>query len=57
MSPDKIISRAMSLLNARRKTHGAGTGRPPKLEPCPKCGAILNATQRRGHECQQAPVK
>lgn len=51
MRPEQIVSAAMRILNSRRKTRGAGPGRPPKLAPCPHCKAVLNATQRRRHRC------
>lgn len=34
-------------LSAMRKTYGAGSGRPPKLRPCPRCGATVSARALR----------
>lgn len=29
-----------------------GTGRPAKLLPCPKCGALLGVVAMRSHRCK-----
>jgi hypothetical protein len=35
---------------AKRKTFGAGTGRPPKLQICAGCGHEFSATDLRKHK-------
>ena len=50
------ISKAAAAMSRMRKTFAGG--RPAKLEPCPRCGAMLNATQRHRHagECAGEPA-
>lgn len=50
--PLKALRSEMARMSAaKRKTYGAGTGRPPKLEPCARCGEMMSATERRKHKC------
>lgn len=35
--------------NAQRETFGAGSGRPKKLTPCPKCQRKFGVAELRGH--------
>jgi hypothetical protein len=43
-------------LNALRKTHGGGTGRPKKFRRCPKCRRQFSAREMRVHipRCEAA---
>jgi endogenous inhibitor of DNA gyrase (YacG/DUF329 family) len=38
--------------SAMRKSHGAGTGRPKKLSPCPDCGKKFGVAEMRKHRAQ-----
>lgn len=50
--PDDVLrSEWARRSSAKRKTFGAGTGRPKKLTPCGKCGAMLGVAEKRKHSC------
>ena len=48
----KLTTRRARKLNAMRKAHGTGGGRP-RTEPRCACGAMtLARAEKRGHKCQ-----
>jgi hypothetical protein len=52
--PDAVLlSEVQRRRAAMRKTFGAGTGRPKKLAPCPKCGARYGTREMRKHQCEK----
>jgi hypothetical protein len=49
--PDEVLTSEWARRRAaKRKTFGAGTGRPPKLRICPGCGREFSATDIRKHK-------
>jgi hypothetical protein len=49
--PDSVLmSEFQRRRAAKRKTYGAGTGRPKVLRACPGCGALFGATEMREHQ-------
>lgn len=47
-----VVSELARRRGAKRKTHGAGPGRPVKLVACAQCGASGPTRQMRGHRCE-----
>lgn len=49
--PDPVLkSEVARRSSAKRKTFGAGTGRPKKLTTCPACGLTFGAVEMRKHK-------
>jgi hypothetical protein len=49
--PDEVLTSEWARRRAaRRKTFGAGTGRPRKLTACPGCGRKFGVTDLRKHK-------
>ena len=48
--PRWTIRAAARRASQMRRTHGAGSGRPKLLRPCPHCGALLGAREMRQHK-------
>jgi endogenous inhibitor of DNA gyrase (YacG/DUF329 family) len=44
-----FASAAAKRASGMRIRHGAGTGRPKKLSPCPGCGGMFGAAEMRRH--------
>ncbi len=51
VSDADLFSEVQRRRAAQRKTFGAGTGRPKKVKPCPRCGAPYGAREMRQHQC------
>ena len=50
ISASMVATVAAQRASAMRKTHGAGTGRPRKLVPCPKCSKDFGVAELRKHK-------
>jgi hypothetical protein len=51
VSDDALFSEIQRRRNAKRKTFGAGTGRPKVMKTCDACGGIFSAREFRKHTC------
>jgi hypothetical protein len=53
--PDPVLTAEWGRRRAaKRKTFGAGTGRPKKLQTCPHCGGEFGVAEMRKHRCDHA---
>lgn len=50
-------SDAARALAKQRKTHGAGSGRPKKPTPCPRCGVKCAGAREAWAHCLAAKAK
>jgi hypothetical protein len=46
-----LTTKSARKMVAKRKTYGAGTGRPPKPTRCPKCGARCESARKALGHC------
>jgi len=46
-----LLSEVQRRRNAKRKTFGAGPGRPKVIKTCEACGGIFSAREFRQHRC------
>jgi len=51
VSDDALFSEVQRRRNAKRKTFGAGTGRPRVMKTCEGCGGSYSAREIRKHQC------
>jgi hypothetical protein len=51
--PDAVLTSEWARRNAaKRRTYGAGSGRPKIMRPCPTCGVEFSASDLRRHRCK-----
>jgi hypothetical protein len=56
--PDGVLTSEWARRQAaKRKTFGAGTGRPKIMRRCPICQSEMSATELRRHHCQIMPPR
>lgn len=54
--PDDVLKAELARRNAaKRRTFGAGSGRPKIMRQCPICQAEMSATELRRHRCKTTP--
>jgi hypothetical protein len=51
VSDAELLSEMQRRRSAKRKTYGAGTGRPPVMKTCEACGGSYSAREFRTHQC------
>lgn len=51
ISDADLLSEVQRRRAAKRKTFGAGTGRPKVIKTCPGCGGSYSAREIRKHQC------
>jgi len=51
VSDEALLSEMQRRRSAKRKTYGAGTGRPRVTKTCEACGASFSAREFRQHKC------
>lgn len=51
VSDADLLSEMQRRRNAKRKTFGAGTGRPPVMKTCGACGGSFSTVAFRKHRC------
>jgi|KBSMisStandDraft_5_1062788.scaffolds.fasta_scaffold1043337_3 hypothetical protein len=51
ISDAALLSEVQRRRSAKRKTFGAGTGRPKVMKTCPGCGGVFSAREIRQHQC------
>jgi len=54
ISDAALLSEVQRRRAAKRKTFGAGTGRPKVMKACPSCGMEFSARDLRQHRCEGA---
>ena len=51
VSDEALLSEMQRRRSAKRKTRGAGTGRPRVMRTCRGCGGSYSTTEFRRHKC------
>lgn len=54
---DVLVSEWGKRRAAKRRTFGAGTGRPKVMRPCLDCGVEFSASEMRKHHCKKQAKK
>lgn len=53
VSDAALLSEVQRRRAAKRKTFGAGTGRPKVIKICPGCGGSFSGREYRAHKCDK----